>query len=571
MAAKSYFVNGKKVSFTDKDYKATGGEGIIYTKGGTVYKIFLDQSHQTPLAKVEELNRLLNRTNILKPKELIYDDKNAYVGFTMDYADDTQPLCRTFTTSYRNQFGITPDITLKFVERFQQDLHYIHQQKCLVVDCSEFNFLANKNLSEVYFIDTNSYQTPSFPATAITPGITDYHTKGFSELTDWFSFAILACQLFVGIHPYKGTHPNFKANEFIERMKKNISIFNNTVTIPSAARDFSLIPTEYMRWFVNLFEKGQRTPPPSIAGTMNIAAFTTIVQSSGKLELTLIKEFKENVRNFFSYLASWAAVLDTTIEFNNGKTVQIKDKNALVQFTQSLDPIIVQSYPELDFSHFNTKYNRFNTTINSMRVKISNKFITDNKIYVTFDDKLIEMSSVELGDKTAFSGTLSRDFLINSSTVFDGVIYQDTLGVPYLIIPYIKNGISCCMISPFNELKGYKIVSAKHDDGVIMVVGFKNNCYDKFIFKVDNRYSTYGVSRIIKDVQSFDLNFVTLENGIVAHIQEDGELEIFSKRIDRDELKIVKDPQIKMKMILYKLGSKVVFTIENRLYTMTLK
>ena len=98
MAAKSYFVCGKKVSFTDKDYKATGGEGIIYTKGGTVYKIFLDMSHQTPLAKVEELNRLLNRKNILKPKDPIYDDNNAYVGFTMDYAVNTQPLCRTFTT-----------------------------------------------------------------------------------------------------------------------------------------------------------------------------------------------------------------------------------------------------------------------------------------------------------------------------------------------------------------------------------------------------------------------------------------------------------------------------------------
>jgi len=50
--------------------------------------------------KDAELNSLLDKPNILKPKEPIKDSKGAYIGFTMDFVDDTFPLCKLFTNTF---------------------------------------------------------------------------------------------------------------------------------------------------------------------------------------------------------------------------------------------------------------------------------------------------------------------------------------------------------------------------------------------------------------------------------------------------------------------------------------
>jgi hypothetical protein len=194
-------------------------------------------------------------------------------------------------------------------------------------------------------------------------------------------------------------------------------------------------------------------------------------------------------------------------------------------------------------------------------------------MYITYDDKFLELEASDVGENIIFSTAYGvvREYLSNSSQVFDGVIYQDTLGVPYLLIPYRnKKNIPCCMIKAFNELKGYKIISGKNDLGVCMIIGFDGNKYDKFIFKFDEDYEKYSCI-VINDITYMDLNFVTLENGIVAHISEDGELEIFSKRPDQDKLRIVKDPQIKTNMTLYKNGVQVLVAIDKKLFSLKLK
>ena len=48
------------------------------------------------------------------------------------------------------------------------------------------------------FVD--SYQTAHYPATAIMPSVRDWKVPlhDFSELSDWFSFAIVSFQVFLG-------------------------------------------------------------------------------------------------------------------------------------------------------------------------------------------------------------------------------------------------------------------------------------------------------------------------------------------------------------------------------------
>ena len=502
------------------------------------------------------------------------DSKGVYIGFTMNRVDNTSPLCKLFTNDFRKANSVSPTIICNLVDRLLDDINYIHKKKCLIVDCNEFNFLVeNKTFKVPYFIDVNSYQTPSFPATAIMPSIRDYHSQTFSELTDWFSFAIVACQLFVGIHPFKGKHPNFKINDFVERMKKNISIFNKDVTVPSATRDFGLIPNEYQKWFIRLFEKGERVPPPALAGLMNIAPKVVIVQSSNTLDITLIKDFSLEIKNVFSHNGNCVVIAENVIYFNGNQIHTTNDPNVQISFLHDT-VIIMEENNALDFKAIDIRTLKYRSGINQYyKSKISNKFVSDNKMYITSDDKFLELEATSIGDNIIVSTAFGvvREYLSNSSKVFDGVIYQDTLGVPYLLIPYRnKKNIPCCMIKAFNELKGYKIISGKNDLGVCMIIGFDGNKYDKIIFKFDEDYCNYSC-RVVSDITYMDLNFVTLENGIIAHIAEDGELEIFSKRPDQDKLRIVKDPQIKTNMTLYKNGVNVLVAVANKLFSLKLK
>ena len=54
--ATRYFVQGKgEIKLARSDFKAQGGEGAIYVKASTAYKIYLDPSRAIAVQKIAEL------------------------------------------------------------------------------------------------------------------------------------------------------------------------------------------------------------------------------------------------------------------------------------------------------------------------------------------------------------------------------------------------------------------------------------------------------------------------------------------------------------------------------------
>jgi len=219
---KTYKVTDKKkiITLTSKEYKAAGGQGTVFCKGNTAYKIYHDPKKMIPVAKIQELSQL-KRDSILAPIDPLYDHKTQQaVGFTMRYVKEIEFLCQIFTKTFRNDKSISPTDVVTLVTQMQQDLQYIHSMKSLVADYNEMNFLLDKLISIVLHIDVDSWQTPNFKATAIMSSVRDRTVKfgKFSELTDWFSWAVVTFQMYVGIHPFKGRHPKYKASEWEKRM-----------------------------------------------------------------------------------------------------------------------------------------------------------------------------------------------------------------------------------------------------------------------------------------------------------------------------------------------------------------
>ena len=149
-------VSGNKITLTQKDYVTQGGEGKIFQKGDIAYKIYEDLKKMIPTGKVEELGRLDN-PNIVKPEDLIYSPKKEILGFTMRWlGDDNFAMCKMFTNTFRDSHNITNDHVIELVENIKNTIIApIHEQKCLMVDGNELNYLVRPDFVTPLFIDVN--------------------------------------------------------------------------------------------------------------------------------------------------------------------------------------------------------------------------------------------------------------------------------------------------------------------------------------------------------------------------------------------------------------------------------
>lgn len=175
-------------------------------------------------------------------------------------------------------------------ERILKDIEIL---KRLIVDLNELNILVkDTTFDDVYFIDVDSYQTKSFPATAIMDSIRDRHATSYTNNTDWFSYGILSFQLFTGIHPFKGKHNKYSLLD--DRMLHNISVFNKEVSIPPIV-SLTSIPQVYKDWYIALFEEGKRLGPPSGVATVAVRTTTSAIKGKGIIKVTELYSFDSDV------------------------------------------------------------------------------------------------------------------------------------------------------------------------------------------------------------------------------------------------------------------------------------
>jgi hypothetical protein len=156
--------------------------------------------------------------------------------------------------------------------------------------------------------------------------------------------------------------------------------------------------------------------------------------------------------------------------------------------------------------------------------------------------------------------------LENATKLHDGVIIQNLLGACYTSV---FNDKACYQIH-LKELDGVRIIEAKYDNKVLMVLGFANGKYDKYIFRLSENYQEYDI-RLEKDVGPVALNFVVLPKGVCAHLNEKEELELFSNVRGSASIKVVSDPALNGDMKLFRDGNQVLFAKGNQLYSIALK
>jgi serine/threonine protein kinase len=543
------------IQLSQTNFRASGGEGDIFVQGNRAYKVYQDKTKVIKEAKINEL-AALSLPNIIKPERILLDKNNAPVGYSMNLVPDSYALSQLFPKAFKIRNSLNNSQICKLVLTLRSGIEHVHSKNILIVDVNELNFLVDKQFKDVYFIDVDSYKTRSFNPTAIMDSVRDRHSKDFSVLTDWFSFGVLAFNLLVGIHPFRGTYAPLSHIKGIEqnldaRMMQNISVLHKDVKVPPVVDSFDNIPSAYRDWFYAIFEEGKRIPPPVDLVQSVIAAAVPIIRAGGKLSvepyLTFDKPISWKYDNFI-----FAGGL-----FYKNKLKKDYDINVCVGFTPKYNKPIAASIDNglVKFKDIDT-----DRDINC-NIQADSIIAYDNRFYVKVYDKVLELLLFETPQNLIISSKVLCTVMPYSTKLYHGCIIQNVVGKAYVSL-LDKSGENRQI--QIKELDGLPILSAKYEKNILVVAVVDKNQQKQLIFQFAEN-NKYSIREIITDNM---INFIVLDNGICL-LQNDEKLEIFSNT--STSIKIVEDNFLQQTYMLSQEGTQALAIVGNEVFKISLK
>ena len=555
-----------EVDLTQKDFVAAGGEGSVYAKGSVAYKVYTDPKRMLPIGKITELASLTDPA-VIRPDKVLLDPKsNDPLGYTMRFITDAMPLCQIFTRAFREREGLDHAKMLTLVQKLQAIVANVHKAGILIVDLNELNFLVNRAFSEVYGIDVDSYQTAHYPATAIMPSVRDWSVQGhaFTQDSDWFSFACVAYQMFTGIHPYKGKHPSIHGME--DRMKANISVFDSAVTVPKVVYPVDVIPPGYRAWFKAVLQDGKRLAPPSDPVSFVAAALTSrVIMSGASLDITEIAALADTLLGYAEHNGHAVAGTKSGVWYD-GRCVRGPTPIRAVGFSPKMGHAVV-AWLE------GTALRLFNATLGKdvpVVLRADDIMGYGGRIYVRSTDQILEILLNDIGGNIVATSQVRTSVLEHAAHLHDGVVLQDLLGSMFISV-YPQAGLGYQLRVP--ELDKYRIVEARYDNRVLMVVGApkaKPGSYDRLVFLFDEHHQMCKLVALVPDITPAGLNFVVLDSGTCVHINEEEKLEVWNVGAP-SKIRVVDDKVIGGDMRLVKHGGRVAFIRGDKVCTMRMK
>jgi hypothetical protein len=375
--------------------------------------------------------------------------------------------------------------------------------------------------------------------------VKDWHANGnWTEGSDWFSWAVISFQLFTGIHPYKGKYKPVR--RMPDRMQKNISVFNKDVRVPKTVPDFGVIPEAYRDWYHAVFDKGLRVPPPSGRHKVGVMPSARAISSSGGLAIKLYEAFATEV-NWFKMI-NGSPIAETTEGLVYKKKVIPELKGSVVGETPR--GVVVAA----SLMNGKVEIRRVdNLQLIKSDIEATNIMGHDNRIYVQYSSQISEIVFLEVGGEIVPTANLLSTVLPNATKFFPGVAIQDMLGSWYATL-FPNQGESYEV--QMRELVGYKVIDAKADGRVLVVVATKKGRYDQFVFKFDKRYMSYKCT-VEKDVTYAGVNFIALDTGVCAMINDEEDLILFAASPKHDAMKKICSDSVSHDLKLCKKPGKV--------------
>ena len=560
------------ITLTDRHYLAGGGEGDVFVNGNKAFKIYHDKSKSLPIQKIKELG-LINQPNVVVPQEIIYDVQNGdVIGYVTDFINNTDPLLKYFTRTFKNDHNIDNTMILSLLKQMHHITQYIHSCNILVVDYNELNILVkNSNGLIPYYIDTDSYQTPSFKSSAVMNSIMDRRCSktvnghlvyNADEFSDWFSWGVLSFWILINIHPFRSNHPQYKPAQKMKQMDDNVSVFDPKSKLPPSVNPFNIIPKHLLDWYKFIFaDTNNRSIPPLPDSMAPITVPTQIITIQGTDKLTVVEvaTYSSNVLYVIQHMGINYAVTKTHICADKKEMIGW-DKAQKVLLCPAPDGTIISATLKGTIVSFaDIKSGVPFGTIQSKDV-----FQRNNAFYTMSAGKLIENTFTTFGNKTIHKVAELENVSQLTSTMYNGCIIQDLLGKKFITIPF-KQG--ACFSKYIPNLDGFRVVDAKCDKNVAVVVAEKSGKYHRFIIVFDKNYQSFEI-RETADISYDEINFAVLNNGFCILLSSPTELELFVKA---NQYETLPDPPLDANMELFTTQDGFFFLNGNSIYQLKRK
>ncbi len=562
------------ISLQPKDYVVSGGEGAIYKPlPDVIIKLYHDRDKMRKDGMPQKIS-LLSKVDspfIVSPKGLVLDNQLP-IGYWMKY-ETGESLAKVITSAYRQRENFGDKDAIVLVDNMREAVNSAHYNKAILVDANELNWLVNRQKKDPApkLLDVDSWKIGAWDASVIMMSIRDWHTHGFDEGSDWFSWAIVTFQVFSGIHPYKGSLPGFKMNDIESRMKANKSVFEQAIKLNSAVRDFNTIPSKLLDWYEAVFQQGDRSAPPSAKDISNKTPRAALKQRGIVITGTntmLYDKLYDNSSEIPIYLFPCGVVrthTDKLIDLGTKVVYQHNITGTSCEIISTSHGLLVAEIFVNGIISF-TLLNRDGTATSVPSVITGSHLVrSGNRLFVAGLQGLSEVT-IKMFAKPTLAIVQTWQYLYNSTNWFHGVGIQDALGAMFLIVPFSDRSVEYLRT---RELDGKKIINAMAGTRytVVITLDTKTGEYSRHEFIFTSNYQDYIYKHAI--TSSPELNVAILPKGIIVYIPDDGHLTIeVPTANNRTE---IKDPKIRSSFTLFNWENRVVYIDGNEIWAVSSK
>jgi hypothetical protein len=274
--SKIIFIHNQQVKLDEWQLIQAGGEGMVFRLNGTAVKLY----HQPTPQRQNKLAYLLNSglverlpTAVLAPCAPVSNDQQELIGFQMPLLPaNSQPLKQLANPIFRQKHHITPSSIIPLLQHIHTTVTQLHQTQVIIGDLNDTNlFFTHYALRTTHWIDSDSYQFAHFPCPVAMPAFLDPHLyevadfgarPSFTSHTDWYAFTVLLVKSLLAVHPYGGTHGQYKTLR--ARAQAGVSILNTAVTLPTTALPLDTLSDDLLHYLHRVFEKGERPSFPAV-------------------------------------------------------------------------------------------------------------------------------------------------------------------------------------------------------------------------------------------------------------------------------------------------------------------
>ncbi|MCX4246814.1 hypothetical protein [Paraliomyxa miuraensis] len=560
---------GERVSLGPDDFVAGGGEGNVYAVGDRGFKLAHDPARACPVGKIAALRRIAD-PRVLAPRGGLHrrsGRRRIHVGHELPFVANARTACELVPIAFRRRHGLPPTTIPALIGSLREVVESVHAAGCLVVDLNEANVLVSQDFSTPYLIDADSFQAPGFPATAIVPAVHD-PTRAigdFDESTDWFSFAVVAFSLLVGIHPYRGKHPT--VHGLAARMKAGISVFDSAVRVPRACLPVGSIPRPWRDWLEAVLQHGQRTPPP-ITSVQGLVSTGPAQPRALAASLRMI----ERTRMPSAGRAPIRTPIRTVAELHGHLLVHAGDR-VHVDGQERLrceHPLVFGASPRgrsvaAWVEGGSLRLHDLEASVD-IPCQAAARGVTSVRgtLFVTCGDEVARVELLDVGSRLVAG--LRRAVMIapRASRLWRGCVVQQLLGATTVSLLSETGGAEQRRVP---ELDGLTIVDAIHERGVMVVVAARDGEHERLVLRFGPR--GHHVRREA-NLPAHAAQLVVLDTGVCVSLDADDRLELFMRPHASAGARWVDDPAVGGDWLLHPGDGCLLVAVGSVVYEVTM-